>query len=166
MTLGVFPWHGELVTGLQEGFNLSNYSSLIDLQGIEDGEVCLRGLFCFSTCLITQLSPGPKLFEKQGEKKTYYPICSRYESINTRGDRSCSGTSHQPRCFIFSLELHLSWKAQPPESSDWHQAGWPGDGLLCSWGYSLWGFRSGQPCLSFELLFLGHHVLGALMWIF
>lgn len=64
MTLGVFPRHGELVTGFQEGFNLCNYSSLIDLQGMEDGEVCLRGLFCFSTCLITRLSPGPKLFEK------------------------------------------------------------------------------------------------------
>lgn len=39
MTLGVFPRHGELVTGFQEGFNLCNYSSLIDLQGMEDGEV-------------------------------------------------------------------------------------------------------------------------------
>lgn len=159
MTLGVFPRHGELVTGFQEGFNLCNYSSLIDLQAMEDGEVCLRGLFCFSTCLITWLSPGPKLFEKQGEKKTYHPICSRYEPINTGGDRSCTGASHQLRCFIPSSELHLSWKAQPPESSDWHQAGWPGDRLLCSCGYSLWGLRSGQPWLSTELLFLGHHVL-------
>lgn len=78
MTLGIFLPHGELVTRFQEGFNLCNYSSLIGLQGRDDGEVRLRGLFCFSPRLITPLSPGSKLFEKQG-KKDPPPICSGYK---------------------------------------------------------------------------------------
>lgn len=44
-----------------------NDSSLIDLRGGEDGLVCLKGLFCISLLLITQLSPRPKLFEKPRE---------------------------------------------------------------------------------------------------
>jgi hypothetical protein len=44
-----------------------NDSSLIDLRGGEDGLVCLKGLFCISLLLITQLSPRPRLFEKPRE---------------------------------------------------------------------------------------------------
>ena len=138
--------HDELVTRFQEGFNLCTYSSLIDLQVMEDGEVPLRGLFCLPH-LITQLSPGPKLFVKRGEKRPTTPSVPDRNTINTGGDRSCSGGSHQLRCFTPSSELPRGWEARPQKLNppDWHYVDCPGEGLLCSQGCNLWGFGSGQP---------------------
>lgn len=69
-------------------------SSLIDLQ-VGKSARAVGALFALS-CLITQLSPGPKLSEKQGKAGPTTPSVPETHTINMRDGGSCSGTLLPP----------------------------------------------------------------------